>query len=114
MSTQNRFKTIKKGTTFKGRDIKIYNGSGDTKTPMDLTGVLIEMKFRSIVSPNNGTVVFQFTTSDDSMTITGLGIVRMMPRLKFNFPVADYVADLILTFPNGTVEPYGELYWKVN
>lgn len=114
MSTQNRFKTIKKGTTFNGRDIKIYNGTGVSKTPMDLTGVLIEMKFRSIVSPNNGTVVFQFTTADNSITITGLGVARMMPRLKFNVPVADYVADLILTLPNGTVKPYGELYWKVN
>lgn len=110
MPNQNRFPTIKKGSTFNGRDVKFYNGTGASKTPMPLEGVTISMEFKEIGSSN---VIFQFTTTDDSIATTGLGIARMMPRLM-KYPKAIYITDLTLTFPNGSVKPWGQIHWEIN
>lgn len=113
MATKNRFPSIKKGATFNGRDMKIFNGVGDSKVPMDLTGILIELEFK--VFPENfvSPVIFKFSTADGSITITGLGIARMMPRLMI-YPKAIYITDPTLTFPNGTVKPWGQIPWEIN
>lgn len=112
MVTQNRFPSIKKGATFNGRDIKIFNGIGENKVPMDLTGILIELEFKifpeSFVSP----VIFKFSTADSSINITGNGIARMMPRLM-KYAKATYTTELRLTFPNGTVKPWGQILWEI-
>lgn len=112
MTTTNRFPTIKKGTTFNGRDIKFYNGTGEAKTAMDLTGVQVIMDFKEVGNKSNSTV-FSFKTSDNSITSTGVGIVRMMPRLM-NLPAAVYETTLKLKFANGTIKPYGDsIIWKI-
>lgn len=109
MATQNRFPEIKRGTTFNGRDIKFYNGTGVSKTAMDLDGVIIEMKFRSARSNDK----FSFTTADNSITKTALGVARMMPR-TMAMQKGEYTASLILTFPNGTIKTYTDLIWLIN
>lgn len=111
MATTNRFPNIKKGTTFNGRDIKFYNGTGANKTAMPLDGVQVIMDFKEIGSNSNSTV-FSFKSSDDSITHTGTGVVRMMPRLM-NIPAAGYKTTLTLKFANGTIKPYGEIIWKI-
>lgn len=113
MPVQNRFPTIKKATTFNGRDIKLYNGTGDSKAPMDLTGVSIKLEFRSAPASLGGSVIFRFTTADNSIIITGSGVARMVSRIM-NVPRATYESDLVLTFPNGTIKNYAQLYWIVN
>lgn len=109
MTTVNRFPNIKKGTTFNGRDIKFHNGNGTNKTPMPIAGVKIRMDFRET---ENGSVIFSFNTEDNSITITGENIARMMPRLM-QVPAAGYITTLVLTFPNSTVKPYGKINWKI-
>lgn len=106
---QNKFSTIKKGTTFNGRDIKIYDGLGSSKTPMNLTGVKIEMEFKNYESEP---AVFKFSTDDNSITITALGVARMMPR-TMNYPVAVYKTDLFIT-KNGSKKYHGTINWEIN
>jgi hypothetical protein len=110
MTTQNRFPTIKKGTTFNGRDIKFFNVDGTIKTPMPLDGVTITMDFEEVGGNNK---IFSFTTTDNSITKTGVGVARMMPRLM-NIPRAVYETTLLLDFGNGIIKPYGDkLIWKI-
>jgi hypothetical protein len=113
MATKNRFPSIKKGATFNGRDMKIYNGVGENKVPMDLTGVLIELEFK--VFPDNcvSPIIFKFSTADGSIKITGTGVARMMPRLM-KYAKAIYTTDPTLTFANGTVKPWGQVLWEIN
>lgn len=110
MATPNRFPNIKKGTTFNGRDIKFYNGTGESKTAMPLAGIQLTMDFRET---ENGNIIFSFKTSDNSITITGDNVARMMPK-NMAFPAATYITTLLLTFPGGIVKPYGgKLIWKI-
>lgn len=109
-TTQNKFPSIRKGTSFNGRDIKLYNGTGATKTPMSLNGVALEMNFRN---SEDGDIIFSFKTANNTITITGVGLARMMPRLMI-VSKNKYLADLVLTFPNGSVKSYGRIYWEIN
>jgi len=112
MANSNRFPSIKKGTTFNGRDIKFFNGTGSTKTPMPLDGIQVIMDFKEVGNKSNSTV-FSFKTSDNSITNTGNGIVRMMPRLM-NLPAATYETTLTLKFANATIKTYGDpIIWKI-
>lgn len=109
MIKQNRFPSIKKGTTFNGRDIKFYLGSGASKIPMPLDGVTITMDFEEVGSNKK---IFSFSTLDNSITKTGVGVARMMPRLM-NYSVAAYETTLFLDFGNEVIKPYGEISWKI-
>lgn len=109
-TVKNNFKSIKKGTTFNGRDIKFYSGTGAEKVPMDLTGVKIEMQFK--IDKCEGTA-FTFSTENNSIAITGIGVARMMPRL-INYSKSNYETDIVLTFPNGTVKNYATINWQIN
>ena len=112
MTTQNRFPIIRRGATFNGRDIKLYNGTGAGKTPMPIDDAVIEMNFRQSPAQFSAPVVFKFSTADNSITRTAVGVARMMPRIM-NYPTADYEADLVLKFPNGTVKNYTKVNWVI-
>lgn len=106
---EKKFSTIKKGTTFNGREIKIYDGLGSSKTPMDLDGVKIEMEFKNYISEP---AVFKFSTEDNSITITALGVALMMPR-AMNYPVGVYKTDLFIT-KAGSKKFHGTINWEIN
>ena len=103
------FPKIKKGVTFNGREIKLYNGVGVAKTPMDLNGVHITMDFKET---EKGSVIFSFKTLDNTITITGMGVARMVGR-KMNYPRAVYLTDMYITLANGVVKSPERLYWEV-
>jgi hypothetical protein len=110
MAKINKFWPIKKRTTFNGRNIKFYNGTGDTKTAMPLDDVDIIMDFREV---GGKATIFSFKTSDGTITKTDVGTARMMPRLM-NYPVATYQTTMLMQFANGTVKPYAEILWEIN
>lgn len=97
MSCQaNYFCPIKSGTTFNGKEITLYNGTGDAKTPFDLTGYDISIKFRT--SKNASDFVFEFSTLDDTIVITDplTGAFMMQPRLM-DYKAMEYYYDIVLT-----------------
>lgn len=107
----NYFPNHKKGDTFKGKTIKLYNGTGPGKTPMDLTGVTARMQFKPL---GNRTTSFEFKTADNTLTIPVPinGTILMQPRILAP-NAGDYNYDLELTFPNGTVKTYLTNVWKI-
>lgn len=110
MKIINKFSSIRKGVSFNGRDIKFYTGTGVSKTPLDIVGASIEMNFKN---SEEGSVIFSFKTADNSITITAPGVARMMPRVM-NYQKNNYLTDIVLTFPSGTVKNYVRIYWEIN
>jgi hypothetical protein len=108
---QNIFPDIIKGDTFTGLKMTFYDGVGEDKTPMDLTGVSIVIAFKKGAGQN---AVFAFLTSDATITIPDpeSGEVFLQPRLM-EYPAMTYVFDVELTFLSGTVRTYFKGNWRV-
>jgi hypothetical protein len=108
---QNIFPDIIKGDTFTGLKMTFYDGVGEDKTPMDLTGVSIVIAFKKGAGQN---AVFAFLTSDATITIPDpeSGEVFLQPRLM-DYPAMTYVFDVELTFLSGTVRTYLKDSWRV-
>jgi hypothetical protein len=108
---QNIFPDITKGDTFTGLKMTFYDGVGEDKTPMDLTGVSIVIAFKKGAGQNT---VFAFLTSDATITIPDpeSGEIFLQPRLM-DYPAMTYVFDVELTFLSGTVKTYFKGNWRV-
>ena len=109
--TKDTFNPHTRGSTFNGRMLKMYDGRGVDKTPMDLTGVEIIMQFKKSL---DSSVVFEFKTADDSITIPNplSGEFFMMPTNKLTM-VGDFVYNLKIIFPTGRVKIYYYSHWKI-
>lgn len=107
----NYFPDITKGDTFKGAKMTFYNGVGDTKTVMDLTGSSVIIAFKK---SKGGTTVFEFKTSDNTITIPTPtnGQIILAPRVM-NYPAGNYVFDVQVTNASGVVTTYFENNWKI-
>jgi hypothetical protein len=108
---QNIFPDITKGDTFTGLKMTFYDGVGEDKTPMDLTGASVVIAFKKGAGQN---AVFAFLTSDATITIPDpeSGEVFLQPRLM-DYPAMTYVFDVELTFLSGTVKTYFKGNWRV-
>jgi hypothetical protein len=108
---QNIFPDIIKGDTFTGLKMTFYDGVGEDKTPMDLTGVSIVIAFKKGAGQN---AVFAFKTLDATITIPDpeSGEIFLQPRLM-EYPAMTYVFDVELTFLSGTVRTYLKDSWRV-
>jgi hypothetical protein len=108
---QNIFPDIIKGDTFTGLKMTFYDGEGEDKTPMDLTGASVVIAFKKGAGQN---AVFAFKTSDATITIPAPanGQIFLMPRVM-NYPAYTYVFDVEVTFLSGTVKTYFKGNWRV-
>ena len=110
-TTNNYFKDIKKGDTFTGLKMSFFNGTGDNKTAMDLTGASVIIAFRKGVGQN---VAFEFKTSDSTITIPtpANGEIFLQPRVM-NYTPFTYIFDVVVTTQSGTIHTYFTNYWKI-
>jgi hypothetical protein len=108
---QNIFPDIISGATFKGSKMSFFDGVGEDKTPMDLTGASIVIEFKKGAGQN---AVFAFKTSDNTITIPDPtnGQAFLQPRLM-TYSAYNYIFDVEVTFPSGTVVPFFKGYWRV-
>ena len=103
-----------KGDTWDGFKFKIEDetevGSGIYE-PRDLSGCNIISQFRS---SQNGSVIFEFKTSDNSITIPTPenGEFILMPRI-INVTAMTYIFDVQLTYFSGVVESFDPDYFKI-
>jgi hypothetical protein len=103
----NYFKDIQRGVTFGGRMIKF----GKNGSPLDLTGVIVEMQFR--LRKEDGPI-FEFKTSDNSILITTpLNGEMYMAERCMEYPEGDYFYTLKIIFPNGTKKKPINDRWKI-
>jgi hypothetical protein len=98
-----------KGDTWNGFSVTLKrktSPSDPTLIPIDLTGCSIISQFKT--TPKGG-VVFEFKTSDNTITIPtpANGRFVYMPRPSFNYPANTYVFDWQVTYPNGTIVTNG-------
>ena len=107
----NFFPNHKRGDTFNGKTIIVYDGTGVSKTPKDLTGVTVLMQFRPL---GLRSVAFEFKSSDGTITIPAPlnGKILMMPRI-INVKPIDYNFDVQLTFPGGKILTIFSSTWKI-
>lgn len=110
-TSSNYFKDIKKGDTFTGLKMSFFNGVGDAKTVMDLTGASIVITFRKSPTTN---MVFEFKTSDSTITIpTPInGEIFLQPRVM-NYAPFNYIFDVVVTTQSGSVHTYFTNYWRI-
>lgn len=111
------FPDITKGDTFTGAKMTFYNGTGDTKTPMDLAGASIIINFKRGEGQNP---VFTFKKENcagcvgNTITIPDpeTGEVYLQPRVM-NYPAFNYIFDIQVTHISGTILTYLKGYWRV-
>jgi len=110
-TTTNYFPDITKGNTFTGRKMSFYNGKGDSKTPMDLTGASVIIEFKRGAGQN---AVFTFSSDDNTITIPDpiTGEIFLQPR-KMDYPAFNYIFQPKVTFLGGRVRPFFVNYWKI-
>ena len=110
-SNNNYFEDIKKGNTFTGLKMSFFDGVGDTKTAMDLTGASIVIAFRKAEGQN---VAFEFKTADNTITIPTPtnGEIFLQPR-DMNYTAYTYIFDVVVTTLSGTIYTYFTNYWKI-
>lgn len=77
--------------------------TGDTLTPVDLTGCTAIAQVRSsIESPD---VVFTFNTTDGTILLGGVAgsiVMKMSPSQSLTISEGTYYYDLMITFPDTT------------
>jgi hypothetical protein len=107
----NYFKDIKKGDTFTGLKMTFYNGTGTTKTAMNLTGASIVINFKKGEGQNP---IFSFKKSDNTITIPtpANGEIFLQPRVM-NYPAFNYMFDVVVTTASGTIHTYFSSYWQI-
>jgi hypothetical protein len=103
-----------KGDTWDGFKFKIEDETevnSGVYEPRNLTGCVIIAQFKK---EPNGTVVFEFKTSDNTITIPtpANGEFILMPRIV-DVPATTYVFDVQITYPNGVVESFDPEYWRI-
>lgn len=78
-TNNNFFKDIKKGDTFTGLKMTFYNGTGSTKTVMNLTNVKVIIPFKKGAGQSNA---FLFSSEDGTITIPtpANGEIFLQPR----------------------------------
>ncbi len=107
----NYFPDITKGDTFTGRKMSFYNGKGDTKTPMNLTGASIVIAFKIAKGQK---AIFTFKTADNTITIpTPTNGEIFLQERKMDYPPTNYIFDVEVTFAGGRVKTFFTNYWKI-
>jgi len=97
------FKPQYKGNTFKGVHLTFSIEDNGVTTPMDLTGVDIRMEFKTSL---NATSVKTFIKNSGITIIDDKEGIIQIDEFLVTLPVAKYLYDLKLTFPDGTVTTY--------
>lgn len=114
MAKQNLIYDHKRGDTWKGMQLVLEKLENDGITvigPVDLTGCSVEAHFKISA---NGSVVFKFSTSDNTIQITEAinGKIKFMPR-KMDVPANNYLFDVQVTFVNEEVETILSDCWNI-
>lgn len=79
MSTYN-FEAIKRGDTFNGLAITLTDGAVPTPNPIDLTGFVVRIMFRtSLIAPPSITLLMDNTTPDPDDLSNGIYRVISIP-----------------------------------
>jgi hypothetical protein len=110
-TTTNYFKDIKKGDTFTGVKMSFFNGVGNAKTQMNLTGASVVITFRKSPTTN---MVFEFKTANNTITIPTPtnGEIFLQPRVM-NYAPFNYIFDVVVTTQSGAVHTYFTNYWRI-
>ena len=110
-TNNNFFKDIKKGDTFTGLKMTFYNGTGATKTVMNLTNVKVIIPFKKGAGQSNA---FLFSTEDGTITIPtpANGQIFLQPR-DMNYPAFNYLFDVQLITGANVKKTYFSNYWKI-
>lgn len=91
--------------------MSFFNGVGDAKTVMDLTGASVVIIFRKSQTTN---MVFEFKTSDSTISIPTPenGEIFLQPRVM-NYAPFNYIFDVVVTTQSGAVHTYFTNYWRI-
>lgn len=110
-TNDNFFKDIKKGDTFTGLKMTFYNGTGSTKTVMNLTNIKVVIPFKKGVGQSNA---FVFSTEDGTITIPtpANGQIFLQPR-DMNYAAFNYIFDVQLITGANVKKTYFTNYWKI-
>jgi len=95
MAAIYNFLDIKKSTTFNARKFTF---------PFSITGACIVMQFKH---RSNGENAFAWKTSDNTIDIISDTEMIMTSR-NMDYPVSEYIYDIIVTLLDGTVQIYFE------
>lgn len=111
VKSENYFPDIIKGDTFTGSSMTFFDGVGETKTPMDLTGASVLIAFKK---GEGQSAVFSFSTDDNTILIPDplTGKILLAPRIMA-YSAYTYVFDVQVTFASGTVKTFFKNYWRV-
>lgn len=103
-----------KGTTWDGFMFKLEDETApesEIYEPVDLTGAIIISQFKT--TPKGG-VVFEFKTSDNSITIPDPESGEFFYEERIiNVPANNYIFDFQITFPNGVVFSSEPDYFRI-
>jgi hypothetical protein len=103
-----------KGTTWDGFMFKLEDETAPESgiyEPVDLTGCTIISQFKT--TPKGG-MVFEFKTSDNSITIpTPANGEFFYEERIINNPANNYIFDFQITFPSGVVFSSDPDYWRI-
>ncbi|WP_396195932.1 hypothetical protein [Flavobacterium sp.] len=110
-ANNNFIKDIRQGDTFTGLKMTLYDGVGEDKTPMDLTGYTINIPFKKGAGQNNA---FLFSTEDNTITIPTPtnGEIFLMPR-DMNYPAFNYIFSLEIITETNTKITYFTNFWQI-
>lgn len=110
-TNNNFFKDIKKGDTFTGLKMTFYNGTGTTKTAMNLTNCKVIIPFKKGTGQN---ATFLFSSEDGTITIPTPtnGEIFLQPR-DMNYPAFNYIFDVQLITGANVKKTYFTNYWKI-
>ena len=110
-TNDNYFEDIKKGDTFMGLKMTLYDGVGPTKTIKNLTNIKVVIPFKKGEGQNNA---FVFSTEDGTITIPtpANGQIFLQPR-DMNYPAFNYIFDVQLITGANVKKTYFTNYWKI-
>lgn len=102
---------IVKDNDFTGLKLTFYDGVGDAKTIMDLTGYSFVIHFKK---GKGSTTVFSFLSSDSTITIPTPtnGEIFLQPR-KMSYLAGTYIADINLINAAGKLHTYTTINWTI-
>ena len=102
---------IVKGNDFNGLKLTFYDGVGDAKTVMDLTGFSVVIDFKK---SKGLSTIFSFKSSDNTVTIPTPtnGEIFLQPR-KMDYAPYTYMADINLISQAGKLHTYTTINWKI-
>lgn len=92
-----------RGTSFKGRRITLSRTDGGVTTPIDLTGAVINMNFRTAPSQP---ITKTFVNNSGITVVDAVNGVLNIDSFMVNLAPTKYIYELKVTYPSGVVDVY--------